>query len=551
MTNRWYIRIVGIFLLLGASVASAASACTPAQGGAPAGQVLFVTGRAEAQYAGQSRILGKSDPVCAGESLLTAKDALLQLRMSDGGAILLRADSRLTLEEFVFKGVEDGSERSTLALLKGGFRAITGAIGKLNKAAYRIHTLNATVGIRGTDHETYFVPAPLPGQQTLAEPGTYNKVISGATVLQTENGKLAIGPNQIGFAGMRGAPPVLLDTPPAIFNDPTARAIRNARNGDAEKSENHDRKEAEEKSEKSEKSAKHELRNHADSHESNGRLEKFDDDEHKVGHADTEVVSPIKVGDDEVELHSGLKGISPAPPASLLIGVYNGAGTLTAGSVKSGDNGANLLIGDNHDPASASNNTTRFNYLANDAKLIQSGVVDEDGIDAHWGIYAGGVSFDPAGRAIPVGFHHFVFLERGVTPLETLTAMNGTASFSRVDGFSPPTNELGGMGGSVKADISINLGPNAAVTAYHLAVSDAQARNWNGSFNGNVAIADFAQRGVPLSVSCSGAFCGSGVGAGSAVGALVGPAAKALVTSYGMTTTSGQQVAGVAVLSRP
>ncbi|MBS4097682.1 MAG: FecR domain-containing protein [Sulfuricella sp.] len=529
--------------------------------GALAGRVMFIAGYAEAQRSGITRPLVKGDPVCAGDALLTAKDALVQLRMADGGTILLRADSQLTIEAFAYRGVEDGSERSLLALAKGGFRAITGAIGRLHKDAYGIRTPNATVGIRGTDHETYFVPVPPPGQTAPAEPGTYNRVISGATVLQTESGKLTIGPKQIGFAGLRGAPPLLLDTPPAIFGDPTAKTGKGARNGNAEKaekngdknekSEKHEGSEGTERSEKHEGSDKRDLVSRTDSRETKGLQEKFDSDEHNVSGTNTEVVAPIKVGDDKVELHAGLKEITPAPAASMLIGAYSGGGAATTGSVKAGDPGANLLIGANHDPASASNNASRFNYLAGDAKLIQSGVIDEDGIDAHWGIYAGGVSFDPSGRAIPIAYHHFIFLERGLTPPEVITAMTGTASFSRVDGYSPPTNELGGMGGNVKLDVTVSLGGNAAVTAYNLGVSDAQARNWSGAFSGNVPLGDFAQRGVPLAVTCSGASCGSGSGSGSAVGVLAGPAAKALVTSYGLSTTTGQQVVGTAILSRP
>jgi hypothetical protein len=40
------------------------------------------------------------------------------------------------------------------------------------------------------------------------------------------------------------------------------------------------------------------------------------------------------------------------------------------------------------------------------------------------------------------------------------------------------------------------------------------------------------------------------VGSGTAVGILVGPSANGLISAYGLSTTTGQNVIGTAVLSR-
>ena len=169
-----------------------------------AGKVMFIVGKVEAHNLGQIRTLAKGDPVRVGDMLKSSKEASLQLRMEDGGTIVLRPESQLVIESFVYKGIQDGSEHIALDLVTGGFRAVTGEIGKLHKENYSIRTPNATVGIRGTDHETVFVGRTPPGQVAVIEPGTYNHVISGATLLQSGQGKLLIKPNQTGFAALNG-----------------------------------------------------------------------------------------------------------------------------------------------------------------------------------------------------------------------------------------------------------------------------------------------------------------------------------------------------------
>src|SRR5690606_35872190 len=54
------------------------------------------------------------------------------------------------IREYRYDGRTDGSERGLFGLLKGAMRAVTGAIGRVNRSAYEIQTPTATIGIRGT-----------------------------------------------------------------------------------------------------------------------------------------------------------------------------------------------------------------------------------------------------------------------------------------------------------------------------------------------------------------------------------------------------------------
>lgn len=168
---------------------------------AVAGQVQFVYGAVQlTTEAGKSHPIQKGDAVNEGDTLTTASAASAQVKMKDGGFIAVRPDTRLKFDSFKFNGMQDGSEQSFFSLFKGGFRAVTGLIGKINKANYRITTPSATLGIRGTDHET-FVVAPGSPLAAVAPIGTYNKVNLGETTLTTGKGTVSILPNQMGFAG--------------------------------------------------------------------------------------------------------------------------------------------------------------------------------------------------------------------------------------------------------------------------------------------------------------------------------------------------------------
>ncbi len=166
-----------------------------------AGNVQFVHGNVQlVNSTGQTRALQKGDAIQESDTVTTTRDATAQIKMRDGGYIVIRPDSRLKFDSFIFSGKEDGSERSFFSLLKGGIRAITGLIGHRNKQTYHITTPESTIGIRGTDHETYVVTADSP-LAAVAAVGTYNRVNRGETTITNVTGTISVLPNQMGYAG--------------------------------------------------------------------------------------------------------------------------------------------------------------------------------------------------------------------------------------------------------------------------------------------------------------------------------------------------------------
>jgi FecR protein len=166
-----------------------------------AGHVQFVNGSVQVtNSAGQTHILQKGDAVHESDTLTTSKTSSAQIKMRDGGFVVIRPDSQLKFDSFIFSGEEDGTEQNFFSLIRGGVRAVTGLIGHLHKTSYHITTTSSTIGIRGTDHETFVV---VPGSELAATvpAGTYNKVNVGETTMTTDKGTISVLPNQMGFAG--------------------------------------------------------------------------------------------------------------------------------------------------------------------------------------------------------------------------------------------------------------------------------------------------------------------------------------------------------------
>ncbi|MBU0689559.1 MAG: FecR family protein [Gammaproteobacteria bacterium] len=206
---KYFLAFASVSLMFSMQVAEAAVA----------GKVQFVHGNVKVTTSGVTRTLRKGDRVSEGDFISTAISSSAQIKMLDGGFVAIRPNTQMKFDQFVFSGKQDGNERSIFSLLKGGFRAVTGLIGSKNKRNYRIKTPSATIGIRGTDHESFVVPplGAIGSPAGEAQPGTYSKVNVGETTLTTNLGTVNVLPNQMGFASGLNARPVLAPVNTSIF----------------------------------------------------------------------------------------------------------------------------------------------------------------------------------------------------------------------------------------------------------------------------------------------------------------------------------------------
>jgi len=249
-----------------------------------AGEVLLVTGSATATSPqGSVRALAKGDALYAGEILNAGPNSYLNVRFTDGGFTLLRPNTRFVIEDYAFQAPADvvaaaeaiahapqptpappaptgaaaqptptpapapkpaltltpAQQQSTVArsffrLVKGGFRSITGLVGKINRDEYKVATPVATIGIRGTDITVIDCDIVCAEDPVIQEalhslpPGT---TALGATILIVNSGEAYItnaltGETTIASAGMivlslpNGIQIVLGDMPGFLLIDP-------------------------------------------------------------------------------------------------------------------------------------------------------------------------------------------------------------------------------------------------------------------------------------------------------------------------------------------
>lgn len=177
------------------------------------GTVDALSGRAYVVEAdGQPAELAVGQQLHEGQTIATDPASELHIATVDGGLLALRPASRFHVAEYR-NADQNSAGKAALRLLKGALRSITGLIGRKERAAYRLDTSIATIGIRGTDHEATVVEDEEPGQAD--EPGTYESVIEGATYLRTAHGEVEVGPGQYAFAPRdRAEPPLILEKPP-------------------------------------------------------------------------------------------------------------------------------------------------------------------------------------------------------------------------------------------------------------------------------------------------------------------------------------------------
>ncbi len=123
---------------------------TPVQ--IPAARLVSAQGRVIAINAkGVARDLEQKSAVYQGDTVRTAPGGYAILVFRDEGRMTLAADTAFTVEQFRYQQVRPEQNSVVFRLLQGGLRSITGLVAKRRPDAYRINTVTATIGVRGTE----------------------------------------------------------------------------------------------------------------------------------------------------------------------------------------------------------------------------------------------------------------------------------------------------------------------------------------------------------------------------------------------------------------
>lgn len=182
-----------------------------------AGHVILAKGEVVAVSAsGEIRPLQRRSEIFAGDTLRTGDDGNAQIRFIDKALLTLKPDSELSINAYQLAASDNQQgEKAVMNLVKGGFRTITGSIGKGDKSAYKVSTPAASIGIRGTNYEV----------QQESDNSFVMAVYSGGIKIENASGSLELG---LGAAFnysrvTQGLAPRGLLTQPSSLNTPARR----------------------------------------------------------------------------------------------------------------------------------------------------------------------------------------------------------------------------------------------------------------------------------------------------------------------------------------
>lgn len=194
----------------------------PAARATGAGVLLEASGSVTAiSPDGKTRILQKGSTLQPGDTAITGKDGRAEIRFTDNSLVSLRPESQFRIDEYHYvatrPGKSDGNDKGFFSLVKGGFRTVSGAIGKLQRSNYAVKTPAATIGIRGTEYTA------------VLESGLHVAVHHGEISLDNRAGSFTVAEGQ-------SAQVANADAPARIFqsreSNTSGNAARNSRTTD-------------------------------------------------------------------------------------------------------------------------------------------------------------------------------------------------------------------------------------------------------------------------------------------------------------------------------
>ncbi len=173
-----------------------------------AGKVIMSVGDVTAEsLMDELRHLNRRSHVYVGDTITTAAGGRVQIRFNDGAIVSLRESTQFKITEYSHQQKHEDSV--VLELLKGGFKTITGKVGRDNREAYQVTTPVSSIGIRGTNYEIVME----------SHDAAVAAVWTGGITVENEFGKINLGFDaDFNFARtvLGSAPIGLLEPPPLL-----------------------------------------------------------------------------------------------------------------------------------------------------------------------------------------------------------------------------------------------------------------------------------------------------------------------------------------------
>src|SRR5438445_3193953 len=485
----------------------------PGLASAQAGRFLLAVGDV-AVARGQAEIRAATGtPVQSGDTIRVGPASNAQIRMTDESIVGLRPGTVLRIDAYEYSG--QAEPRSLFSLLKGGFRTVTGAIGRLHsRERYAVRTPTATIGIRGTHYAVVHCDNDCGGADrgSIAN-GTYGGVTDGRIEVVNQSGEHEFAANTFFYVASAGTAPQNLIAPPNFLYDRLeGQAHSRGSRGN----------------ESSEALARSGL--NAESRPS-------------------EVPPPPQPSTfivTEQRNSSGQPAVLAAAPALGFAGAWTsatgGANSVTAFVssemlTRTGSGTSQTLTAFNI-PGTASGAATAL------GPINESGGFDpgDGSVNANWGVWALGSITDDVGTTRIPGGAHYIF--GNLTPPEVIAARTGTLLMFAFAGTTPTSNIGSFSSGTSPSQTYPTLSLNFDTRSVQVGVF-----NWSFGSGSGSGTFSFAQggtgtifavpgRGAGINANLVGTFSGSLPATAAMSGAFFGPAGDHLGVGIGVTSAS-------------
>ena len=113
------------------------------------GTIMALKGNASIERSSRSISAKSGMSILNGDKIKTYNNSRVQVILKDDTTLTIGANSSFEFINFYFDGTNKSSVR--MKANRGFFRTVTGKIGKIAPKRFKLKTISATIGVRGTD----------------------------------------------------------------------------------------------------------------------------------------------------------------------------------------------------------------------------------------------------------------------------------------------------------------------------------------------------------------------------------------------------------------
>jgi len=496
----------------------------PGLASAQAGRFLLAVGDV-AVARGQAEIRAATGmPVQSGDTIRVGPASNAQIRMTDESIVGLRPGTVFRIDAYEYSG--QAEPRSIFSLLKGGFRTVTGAIGRLHsRERYAVRTPTATIGIRGTHYTVVHCDNDCGADRGSIANGTYGGVTDGRIEVVNQTGEHEFAANTFFYVASAGTAPQNLIAPPNFLYDRLEGQARSRGSQSNESSEALTRSGLNAESRPSEVPPPPQPSSFIVTEQKNSS------------------------GQPAVLAAAGALGFAGAWTSAT--GVANSVSAFVSNEMltRAGSGTSQTLTAFNI-PGTASGAATALGPINESGGGFDPG---DGSVNANWGVWTSGSITDGIGTTIIPGGAHYIF--GNLTPPEVIAARTGTLLMFAFAGTTPTSNI-----GSFSSGTSPSQTYPTLSLDFNTRSVQVGSFSWafaNGSFSfsaGSGTIFVVPGRGAGVNASSAGTFStpliSSAPAAAAMSGAFFGPVGDHLGVGIGVTSAntgatpvSGQGVA--------